>query len=312
LLTPLIARASTHRYGDCDGNARDANFVNVEDHEGNKKLFGSIAVGSDVCQISTTVGGGSSIICSKPIKKDLTHEIPEGVVPPLVGDDDGERKLQFGFAPSPNSVRGQRDSRRLFDDSGSTIDIMVVWSKAAECGTSSLLSPCTFTAQTELAILGKINLALAYTNTAFAESQISTQLRLVHAYQHPSYVEPLTGWRDYDALVGMADDGVKAKRALYGADMVAFIIGTLFVCSCRSISLCLMTHNNSELQKVLQVHAAAWPGHLIGPPLPDTTRIKCTLLLVTGAFFGQLMMCCRTKSRTTLARIMVKFLCHCV
>jgi hypothetical protein len=137
----------------------------------------------------------------------------------------GATNLRFGFKPS--SVRANSDGRRLYDDLGSNIDIMVVWTMAAECGMSGLAYPCTFTANTELKMLGEINLAVAVTNTAFVESGISSQLRLVHAYRHPTYIEVDPG-RNGAALTTLQQDAsVRTQRFLYGADLVSTVIGKL-------------------------------------------------------------------------------------
>ena len=51
-------------YGECDGDARDANFVKRIDHNGNEKVFGSIRVGSDICQIGPNADGVGEIKCT--------------------------------------------------------------------------------------------------------------------------------------------------------------------------------------------------------------------------------------------------------
>jgi hypothetical protein len=152
----------------------------------------------------------------------------------------------FGFVPikddnqSQDLLRGKynpRNDRKLFDDSGNNIDIMVVWTKLAECSNAGLPSGCTVTESTENMIRGIIDLAIAETNTAFALSGIFTSLRLVHAYRDPNYVE---GDDLYTSLTHITtpDDGymdsVHRKRILYGADAVQLISGTqwcIFWCS---------------------------------------------------------------------------------
>lgn len=120
--------------------------------------------------------------------------------------------------------------RRLFDDAGTTLDIMVVWTLEAECLYSGLQEVCTTSESTEDNMLGLIDLAIEESNTAFTLSGINTQLRLVHAYQHPDYVEKVVDTFSIavdelqDAEDGELDD-VHEKRALYGADLVAMIVG---------------------------------------------------------------------------------------
>ena len=88
---------------------------------------------------------------------------------------------------------------------------------------------------------GLIDLAIAETNTAFFLSGVTTtQLRLVHAYREPTYVEQEEGDEDKasdssSSIVGSAlsslrnkEDGalddVHAMRDAYGADIVDMII----------------------------------------------------------------------------------------
>jgi hypothetical protein len=130
----------------------------------------------------------------------------------------------------------QQEHRGLvFDDSGSTIDVMVVWTKKAECRKSDLAVGCTNTATTENNMRGLIDLAVAETNTAYTLSGVTTQLRLVHAYREPNYVEASTNAFDsaLSSIRGTADgvmDDVHTKRTTYGADVVAMIIDDAAYC----------------------------------------------------------------------------------
>jgi hypothetical protein len=238
-------------YGICDGDASDANFVRRKDRKGNTtQVFGSVRIGSDVCLISPNADGVDQISCTAVA--DFPPE-DEAIEPPPL-DDISDRALQnfhFGFHPNMvddvetdvlHSLRGNL-RRDLYDDSGATIDVMVVWTKQAECKVSKLTSACTLTATTENNIRGLIDLAVAETNTAFQLSGILSSLRLVHAYRDPVYVEPTSGSYStaLDQLRTSTDgklDDVHAKRALYGADMVQMLLSTLFrlIISPKSIS----------------------------------------------------------------------------
>jgi hypothetical protein len=200
-------------------------------------------VGSDICQIAPNAAGVDVINCTpqsefqdeeKPVRALLENE-KEG----------GARNLIVGYSPSSslanatNSIRGSvgssnlgfgEDHRRLYDDSGANIDVLVVWTKDAECLNSGLPVGCTLTPTTESNMRGLINLAIAETNTAFDLSGIKTQLRLVHAYRDPDYLEPTsdafnTALTNLRVKTDGKLDSVHAKRALYGADAVAMIIG---------------------------------------------------------------------------------------
>ena len=109
------------------------------------------------------------------------------------------------------------------------MDIMLVWTKNAECRNSGLSRGCSPTAQTTANMEARLNLAIEETNTAFALSDINARLRLVHAYRHPDYVEASSdAFRS--ALYGMQNpsdgimDDVHPLRTQYGADLVAMII----------------------------------------------------------------------------------------
>jgi hypothetical protein len=208
-----------YRYGTCDGDASDANFVTRTDEDGNEQVFGSIRVGHDICQISLDANGESVVECVP--ESDYPEEM-DYVLPPSSANrynQTANRNLRFGFTPSPSRTNLLRTEaadgthRRLpYDDSGKTIDIMVVWTKQAECAAAYLEANCELTTTTEDIMRGLVDLA-------------------VHAYRHATYVEsevePI-----YDELTaitsptdGLLDD-VHVKRSLYGADAVSMMVGT--------------------------------------------------------------------------------------
>jgi hypothetical protein len=221
-------------YGNCDGDADDANFIASFDESGKKSVYGSIQVGNEICLIGPDIDGVDQIICNP--RSDFNAEDDPRIVPK--DDDPGNLRMlttgtKFGFIPSetPASLRGLSSGsvRTLFDDSGSTIDTMVVWTRLAECGNAGFLPGCTVTATTENMMRGLIDLAIAETNTAFALSGIFTALRLVHAYRDPDYVEGNDFYTTLEHVTTPNDgfmDSVHRKRVLYGADVVQ-LIGTL-------------------------------------------------------------------------------------
>ena len=229
-------------FGICDGDASNANFVRRKDRKGNTtQIFGSVHVGSDICQFSPNAQGVDEMTCTAIA--DFPPEKEDDQAHPPNDDDTRERVLQnlhFGFHPNRGDdvdidalqlLRGNL-RRNLYDDSGATIDVMVVWTKEAECKVSKLTTNCTLTAITENNIRGLIDLALAETNTALQLSGILSLLRLVHAYRDPVYVEPTTNAFDNSfANLRSTNDGklddVHVKRALYGADMVQMLISML-------------------------------------------------------------------------------------
>jgi hypothetical protein len=230
-------------HGQCDGNARDVNFIRRKDLLGKTRVYGSIRVGSDICRMAPNANGTDEIACVA--ESEFVAEEEAMVAPPEEEDDYAARvrNLHAGFHPeisndtdtSSYAIRGGggvHGHRRLpYDDSGSNIDIMVVWTSEAECKNSGLLKGCTLTATTENNIRGLIDLAVAETNTAYELSGILSSLRLVHAYRDPTYVEPTI--KVYETalsnLRSVADgnlDSVHTIRALYGADMVQMLIST--------------------------------------------------------------------------------------
>lgn len=225
-------------YGSCVGDASDANFVLRKDQNGDTQVFGSVHVGSDICQISPNADGVDQIVCTP--SSDFPSEDTAMEAPPVDEDSNRElQNLQSGYHPNftdkdDNDVlvalRGNL-SRSLFDDSGATIDVMVVWTKQAECKVSKLPSSCSLTSTTQSNMRGTIDLAVAETNTALQLSGILSSIRLVHAYRHPAYVEPMSNTfvASLSDLQGIGDgklDDVHVKRALYGADLVQMLIST--------------------------------------------------------------------------------------
>jgi hypothetical protein len=256
-----------NRHGDCDGDASDVNFIilhpdeydyddeygDLNEHE--SRVFGSIHVGAHICQIGPNPTTGTSEIRCQPDQNfvpnavDHYHDLhaPPATAAASSTTNHNARKtsaLHFGYSPLPSrqTVRsshlraGTSNSHRdLYDDSGSTVDLLVVWTTAAECRASGMdnASSCTLSAATRRTIMGAIQLAVSETNTAFVESGVQTQLRLVHAYREANYVESTTskpGFRDDLFRLQNPSDGyldrVHTIRALYGADMVSMIAGT--------------------------------------------------------------------------------------
>jgi hypothetical protein len=159
------------------------------------------------------------------------------------GDDNGIGGRQLvvqevqtyiaGFAPSKaKTLRGKDNNRRrLYDDSGATIDVLVVWTRQAECrytgkGNGPL---CGLNQSSHDSMASLVDLLVAQANVAFTSSGVQFTIRLVHAYRHESYVEEST---INTALLSLRTNGdsklddVHAKRTLYGADLVQMIIGT--------------------------------------------------------------------------------------
>ena len=233
---------------ECDGvMAHEANFVQMPDETGAMRTFGSILLGDDVCHVGPNQVGDDEIVCTPSSSFESEEDI----------HDDGEEHeaeaarrqlridekyshIQLG---SSSSISSQDDSssdshhhhRRLNNDNGSIIDLMVVWTKKAECLHAGMPESCTPSDYTETRMRALVALAMQETNVAFDLSGINTQLRLVHAYRHEDYVEPTTNiFTQIIRHAVQVDDGemedVHAKRILYGADVVHVIAGGSGAC----------------------------------------------------------------------------------
>jgi hypothetical protein len=109
-----------------------------------------------------------------------------------------------------------------------TIDMMVVWTKKAECLNSKLAVNCTVSNTTQSNMQALVNLAIAETNVGFTQSGTNAQVRLVYSYREPNYVEPSMS-TTLSHLSNKFDgnmDNVHSLRTQYGADVVSLIMHT--------------------------------------------------------------------------------------
>lgn len=123
--------------------------------------------------------------------------------------------------PKQTTREADEQSHRRLDD-GRIIDIMVIWTPAAEAAQTA--------ANKEVAIRNVINDAIEWTNLSYDNSGIDTMLRLVHAQRAEGYVESsdysqnlynLTPWHSkFDGSLSW----VEGVRDEYGADFVAMIV----------------------------------------------------------------------------------------
>lgn len=227
----LILTTLVLRHGDCqDDNVYEANFITSLDSNGNENTFGSLVLRDKICKFGRN-GNGSRVSVCQPIELEELEPLEEET-------DDSTRKLYDRTSPVVSSLnmRGsllsaQQQRELIYDDSGSNLDVMVVWTKQAECAESGLSSGCTLTETTHANMKGLVDLAVYETNVAFELSGIYTEIRLVHAYRHPDYIEKTDGLLRF--TVGLSDlkgttdphmNDVHAKRSLYGADIVSMIV----------------------------------------------------------------------------------------
>lgn len=216
---------------------------------GEKLLFGSVVAGDDICRFAPDAKGNNGVICTPaanyPAEAEPKSAIEEIQV--VVNDDGRVRKLiadpldkpssflprtSYGLKGSLANAKNQTNRRGLLDDAGGNLDIMVVWTKRAECQNSELGTSCTPTETSTSNMLGLIESAIAETNTAYVNSGVVTSLRLVHAYRDETYSE--VSFNSALDDITYKNDGVMNdvhdKRTEYGADIVAMVIDNTQYC----------------------------------------------------------------------------------
>ena len=195
--------------------------LNLFENQETKAVVGSIidSETNEIHQISTNYKGETEII-TKHVD-DFVDVNDETVVP----------ASKFGLIGSRRQANSPvLPKNRSLNDPSVTIDVMVVWTKNAECANSDLHPGCELTSQTTTNILDKIQLAVDETNTAFALSGISSELRLVHAYLDATYYETDQALNDLTYTGDGLLDDVHEKRIRFGADIVSLWIDSQAGC----------------------------------------------------------------------------------
>ena len=148
------------------------------------------------------------------IRFDGTSQIVEELDHDRFNEDGCFREVPGGVA---DVAAAPAASPAASPDDGSLIDVLVVYTPAARAaagGTSAMLS--------------QVNLAVAETNTGYANSSVVQRLRLAAAVE-VSYAESGDIGEDLDRVTGPGDgyiDGVHALRNTYYADVVSLITET--------------------------------------------------------------------------------------
>ena len=219
----------------------------------NGLTVGSFITGDIIHQISTASDGSLRVLSTPENEFPETHfrnvaepETHEGIIE---GDGHenifknvdffaGDRKLTATTSSSklivPATVsngllRGTPiDQRKL--NTGSSIDVMILWTKEAECRNAGGSSGCNTVDENSRASMEALaELAILETNTAYLNSGIDIVLRLVHMYRDENYVEASSNAYNValDDLTTKGDgvlDDAHDKRDYYGADIVAMLI----------------------------------------------------------------------------------------
>ena len=174
-------------------------------------------------------------------------DVIEGTVTQLKVDMDGINSVEIipssDFPPEADAVvelvpnKEAPPQRFLFDTlkipnvtrrvniaSMITIDVLVLWTKNAECKYATEDRSCTRNNGTKEQMVALIELAIFETNTAYEKSGVNLKLELAHSELVDSINEPAED-AFYATLSNLrSDPAVQQKRASYGADIVALII----------------------------------------------------------------------------------------
>lgn len=126
-------------------------------------------------------------------------------------------------------VETSTTTRNGSGDQGDILDIMVPWTKQAECWNAGFEDGvCDVDEDTKEMMEALIELAIEETNLAFTKSAINTQLNLVHMYR-TNYVEKNRAENSLHDLRDGKKEGLENIHELRlekGADLVQMIVGT--------------------------------------------------------------------------------------
>ena len=108
------------------------------------------------------------------------------------------------------------------------LDVLVLYTRNAECRNADSPRGCARSAQTETAMQDLINLAVTETNAAFAMSMVMPYLNLLHAAYDPSVEsDRATSATALASLQGRGDgklENAHVLRQKYGADIVVLLV----------------------------------------------------------------------------------------
>ena len=205
------------------GEGKNASTLNLLQTP-NGQLFGSITdtVDDTVTQIGVDADGNNYV--------DIT---PTSEFPP-----EAEAFDPLGLMDGiPFKERFLSSTTRRVSNAEVTIDVLVVWTKNAECAHSKLETKCQVNNNTMQSMINLIELAIFETNVAYKKSGVEIKLELVHSYRSETYDEPETSSYSFHqslyALHGTDDgelDEVHQLRELHGADIVAMLVGDSQYC----------------------------------------------------------------------------------
>ena len=187
-----------------------------------------------VYQIGIDAGGKSIVTETASNDFPPEHETPQETdAPDMSRWLKYEAVEKFPRSETEYDSRGPWGQRSLaVDDEGGNIDLMVVWTKDAECKQSFLPEDCELTDITTANMEALIALCVEETNAAYVLSGVESRLRLVHAYLDTDFSYPdnsddimVDVLADYKNTGDGKSDNVHVLREQYGADVVAVLVG---------------------------------------------------------------------------------------
>ena len=126
--------------------------------------------------------------------------------------------LEFSSSNMTNLI-----SRNTAENENTIIDVLVAWTRKAECSQSGKSADCSVNDKTKEKMEDLIDLAVLETNQAYQNSGVSITLELAHAYR--SSITEASSDAFSKALSGIRnDEEAKSLREQYAADVVALII----------------------------------------------------------------------------------------
>ena len=205
-LAVVVERAAPTKFGySLSGRVAggDVGFVTLVVHE--EAVAGTIWTPDSAYELNY-LGGGIHAL------RDVTNTAVKCGGALSLARVDGEQPLAPVVGGGRNRTGGADDG----GDDGSVVDILVVWTPAAEEEYGGA----------EPQVLSRIDLLVAYANDAFERSGAFVSLNLVGA-EKVDYLETNVG-TDLDRLIAPDDghmDGVHDRRDALGADLIYLMVG---------------------------------------------------------------------------------------
>jgi hypothetical protein len=182
-----------------------------------RQITGSFWNGNDLYQVSFD-GKGNEVVLKQNVNQFVDEEDPD--------DDHLDANERRMLEEDPSAW-----SRELqYNDDPGTLDVMVIYTKGAMCRMAfdKNTRDCPVNTANQRPIEAVIDLAILESNTAFINSGIPAELRLVHTYMDPDFSE--YGKSISDILKNMKNNNggfftyIESMRESVGADFVVLLI----------------------------------------------------------------------------------------